>query len=317
MLDAADLLCCGGGDGFADLIGDGVGVGAAVPDFALFGGEGVGVYAGEGVFGLGAGGDVCAGDGVGEVGEGLGGGEGEEELVVGWVCGGGDAGDVQGGCRGGGGGRDEEGVAGFEAEGGGERLAEDGLVGLSGPGAGDAPGGVKLGRSGEGGGVAEGVVEPEAEGRDGAGGQCEGDGEFRADAGDVVGPEDGFELVEVGLAEVGVAGGGLDVYATDFYVEVGGFGGDNDVAAVDGELLVDAVADGGGEGEHSGNGGGSEQDGDAGEELAAALAAEGFEQESEEHCEEPPVRLHGGGAGSVRSDLIPWLRGETWCTPVV
>ena len=97
-----------------------------------------------------------------------------------------------------------------------------------------------------------------------------------ADPGDVVGPEDGFEFGEVGLVEVGVAGGGLDVDAADFYVEVGGFGGDDDVGAVDGQFFVDAVADGGGEGEHGGDGGGAEQDRDAGEHLAAALAAEAF-----------------------------------------
>ena len=311
----------GSGDGFADLVGDGVGVGPAVPDFALFGGEGVGVYAGEGVFGFGAGGDVYAGDGVREVGEGLGGGEGEEELVVGGVGGGGDAGDVEGGDGRGGSCGDGESVAGLKVEGLGEGLTEDGLVRLGGPGAGDAPGGVELGCSGEGRGAAEGVVEPEAEGGDGAHGKCEGDGELGADAGDVVGPEDGFELVEVGLAEVGVAGGGLDVYAADFDVEVGGPGGDDDVGAVDGEFFVDAVADGGGEGEHGGDGGGSEQDGDAGEELAAALAAEGFEQESEEHGEVPPVRLHGGGASEgewlssattssvVSFDPMAWKRG--------
>ncbi len=64
MLDAADLFGLCAGDGFADLVGDGVGVGAAVPDLVVFGGEGVGVFAGEGVFGFGAGGDFYSGDGV-------------------------------------------------------------------------------------------------------------------------------------------------------------------------------------------------------------------------------------------------------------
>ena len=40
LLDAADLLGVGAGDGFADLVGDGVGVGAAVPDLVLLGGRG-------------------------------------------------------------------------------------------------------------------------------------------------------------------------------------------------------------------------------------------------------------------------------------
>ena len=69
LFDAADLLGVGSGDGFADLVGDGVGVGAAVPDLVIFGGEGVGVLAGEGVFGFGAGGDFYSGDGVGDVAE--------------------------------------------------------------------------------------------------------------------------------------------------------------------------------------------------------------------------------------------------------
>ena len=53
-------------------------------------------------------------------------------------------------------------------------------------------------------------------------------------------------------------------------------GVDDDVGAVDGQLFVDAVADGGGEGEHGGDGGCSEQDGESGESLAATLAAEAF-----------------------------------------
>ncbi len=47
LFDAADLLGVGAGDGFADLVGDGVGVGAAVPDLVLLGGEGVGVSGGR------------------------------------------------------------------------------------------------------------------------------------------------------------------------------------------------------------------------------------------------------------------------------
>ena len=69
LLDAADLLGLRAGDGFANLVGDGVGVGAAVPDLVLLRRERVGVFAGEGVFGFGAGGDVDAGDGIGKVGE--------------------------------------------------------------------------------------------------------------------------------------------------------------------------------------------------------------------------------------------------------
>ena len=67
LLDLAELGGAGAGDGFADLVGDGVGVGAAVPEIALLGREGVGVAAGEGVFGAGAGGDFDAGDGVGRL----------------------------------------------------------------------------------------------------------------------------------------------------------------------------------------------------------------------------------------------------------
>ncbi len=106
---------------------------------------------------------------------------------------------------------------------------------------------------------------------------------FGADGGDVVGPEDGAEFGEVGLVEVRIAGGGGDVDAADVDGEARGLRGDDDVGAVDGELVVDAVADGGGEGEHGGDGGGAEQDGEAGEEFAAALAAEGLEEEAEEH----------------------------------
>jgi len=59
--------------------------------------------------------------------------------------------------------------------------------------------------------------------------------------------------------------------------------GNDDVGAEDSEFRVDAVADGGGEGQHCGDSRGPEQDGHAGEELAAALTPKGFEQEAEEH----------------------------------
>ena len=42
-----------------------------------------------------------------------------------------------------------------------------------------------------------------------------------------------------------------------------------------------------GEAEHCRDGGRAEQDGDAREELAAALAEEGFEEEAEEHLRRP------------------------------
>ena len=68
--------------------------------------------------------------------------------------------------------------------------------------------------------------------------------QFRADAGDVVGPEDAAEFGEVAFVEVGVAGGGFEGLVADLYVERVGFGVDDDVGAVDGEFVVDAVADG-------------------------------------------------------------------------
>src|SRR5665213_105100 len=108
-----------------------------------------------------------------------------------------------------------------------------------------------------------------------------------ADPGDVVGPEDAAEFGEVAFVEVGVAGGGLQGLVADLYVERVGFGVDDDVRAVDGEFLVDAVADGGGEAEHRRNCRRAEQDGDAREQLAAALAEEGFEEEAEEHLRRP------------------------------
>ena len=76
---------------------------------------------------------------------------------------------------------------------------------------------------------------------------------------------------------------GLMSDAGNLYVKVCGLGGDDDVCAVDGEFAVDSVADAGGEGEHRGDSGASEQDRDAGEELAAALADEGFVEEAQEH----------------------------------
>src|SRR5665213_1680065 len=92
-------------------------------------------------------------------------------------------------------------------------------------------------------------------------GEGERDGECGGDSGDVVGPEDGFGLGQVAGLEIGSAGGGLDSDSADLYVEQVGLGCDNDVGSVDGQLFVDAVADGGGEGEHGGDGGCSEQDG--------------------------------------------------------
>src|ERR1700722_16229458 len=81
-----------------------------------------------------------------------------------------------------------------------------------------------------------------------------------ADAGDVVGPEDAAEFGEVAFVEVGVAGGRLEGLVADLYVEGVGFGIDDDVGAVDGEFVVDAVADGEGEAEHGGDGGCAEED---------------------------------------------------------
>ena len=65
--------------------------------------------------------------------------------------------------------------------------------------------------------------------------------------------------------------------------EVGGFWGDYYVCTVDGKFAVDAVADGGGEGNHGRDRGGAEEDGRASEGFAAFLAEEGFSQEAEEH----------------------------------
>ena len=83
------------GDGLADLVGDGVGVGTAVPDLALRGGEGVGIFAGEGVFGLGAGGDFDTAHRVGSSGDLLSGVKRQKELIISVVAGGDDAGDAK------------------------------------------------------------------------------------------------------------------------------------------------------------------------------------------------------------------------------
>src|SRR5260370_8934928 len=105
------------------------------------------------------------------------------------------------------------------------------------------------------------------------------DQQFRTDACDVIAPEDGFELGQVGFVEVDAGGGGFDVDAAYFDVELIGFGVDDDVGTVDGQLFVDAVADGEGEGQHRGDGGGSEQDRDAGEGVTTGLGRKAVEEE--------------------------------------
>src|SRR5260370_31064619 len=108
------------------------------------------------------------------------------------------------------------------------------------------------------------------------------DQQFRTDDCDVIAPEDGFELGQVGFVEVDAGGGGFDVDAAYFDVELIGFGVDDDVGTVDGQLFVDAVADGEGEGQHRGDGGGSGQDRAAGEGPYTGVAEEGLQREGEE-----------------------------------
>src|SRR5665213_1520895 len=104
--------------------------------------------------------------------------------------------------------------------------------------------------------IRECMVKPDAQGSNiiSSGAKCivifgdiEPERQLRADSGDVVRPEDAAELGEIAFVEVGVAGGGVEGLVADLYVEGVGFGVDDDVGAVDGEFLVDAVADGGGE----------------------------------------------------------------------
>src|SRR6185312_5566116 len=136
--------------------------------------------------------------------------------------------------------------------------------------------------------VSKRVIEPETTGLERARAnivvyQCHSQWQLGTDAGDVVGPEDPVEFLKVFFVQISVTRRGLQGLVSDFDVECIGLGIDDDVRAVDGKFLMNAIADGGSETEHRCNCGCSEQDGDAREQLAAALAREAFPQQPQEH----------------------------------
>src|SRR5207248_2359176 len=80
------------------------------------------------------------------------------------------------------------------------------------------------------------------------------------------------------------AGGWFYVHAPDFYVKQICRREDDDVCPVDGEFLMDAVADGRSEGQHCCDRRRSEEDRQACERLATSLPTKTLHQKAKKHC---------------------------------
>ena len=103
------------------------------------------------------------------------------------------------------------------------------------------------------------------------------------DAGNVVVPEDAFNLGQIGFVEEPTLGRRLEVDATHFHVQRVVLWSDEKVGAKGAQFAVYLVADVGGDSNHRRSHSHAQRNGRAGQEFAALLAAERFIHQSRKH----------------------------------
>src|SRR6266496_1370692 len=112
--------------------------------------------------------------------------------------------------------------------------------------------------------------------------------------GDVVVPENSFDVGKSRFTQEGPIGGRLQVDSANLYVEGVFLWSDDQVGADGAKLTIDLVADVGGDSDHRRGNGDPQSDGGPGQRFAALLPAERFVYDADEHGLRLPEHADSG-----------------------